>query len=144
MGKCKICLRGRKGGSCNASNDNDTTGIVHVPCANLVVTRSYFQRLAVATRDLNISRREVPNWMADAIYRDDLIFIEQGRRIIFCDEEIESAFGGELSFRWLTDFMQFAERPPKQDAQARVARRLQLLATAFHVSKPDVARHFSR
>lgn len=143
MTKCTFCGKSRRGAPCKASNDNDITGIVHVPCAELVCTRPYFQRLAIATRDLKISRREIPNWMADALYRDDIIFVEQGRRVAFCDEEIENAFG-ELSFRWLSDFVKFAERPPEQDAQHRVARRLQLIATAFHVTAPDVARHFHR
>jgi hypothetical protein len=137
-------MKGRKGGLCNTSNDNDLTGVVHVPCANLVCTRSYFQRLAIATRDLNISRREIPNWMADALYRDDIIFVEGGRRIAFADDEIERAFNDELSFRWLSDLTAFAERPPKQDAQKRTAKRLQLLACAFWVHCPQIAQHFQR
>ena len=144
MTKCTFCGRSRRGTPCNAANDNDNFGIVHVPCAQLVCTRPYVQRLAIAVRDLNLSRRSVPDWMADALYRDDIIFVEDGRRIVFADTAIEEAFRDELSFRWLSDLIAFAEHPPRQDAQARVARRLQLLATAFHVSAPDVARHFHR
>ena len=144
MTKCTFCGKSSRGAPCKASNDNDITGIVHVPCAELVCTRPYFQRLAIAVRDLNLSRRSIPDWMADALYRDDIIFVEGGRRIVFSDTAIEEAFGDELSFRWLSDCIRFAEHPPRQDAQLRVARRLQLIATAFHVNAPDVARHFHR
>lgn len=145
MSQCLICSEQWKNCECNFANDNHSRDrAVIIPPAELVLTRSYFRRLAIATANLNQPRRKIPDWMADALYRDDIIFIDHGRRIIIQDEAIEIAFNNELGFRWLSDFMAFAATPPKQKPQARIAIRLQLLATSFWVHSPMIARHFAR
>lgn len=145
MSKCLICFEHWKDCECNFANDNhDLDRVVIIPPAELVLTRSYFRRLAIATASLNLSRRKIPDWMADALYRDDIIFIDHGRRIIIQDEAVEMAFNNELGFRWLSDFVAFADTPMLQNPQKRLAERLRLLATAFWVDKPTIARHFAR
>lgn len=145
MSKCLICFEHWKDCECNFANDNhDLDRVVIIPPVELVLTRSYFHRLAIATANLNLSRRKIPDWMANALYRDDIIFIDHGRRIIIQDEAIETAFNNELGFRWLSDFKAFAISPPLQNPQNRMAERLQLLATSFWVHSPAIARHFAR
>lgn len=99
--------------------------------------RSHFQRLATATRMLCVSRREVPNWMADTIYGfRGKISWPDGKPFEIDDEDIDLSFNDDGSFRWLSGFMYFAEYDPKQKPQTRVLRRLRLLDLAFRISNP--------
>lgn len=144
MANCRVCFETWLDCRCTFANDNQAEGCVVVPTRDIILTRSYFHRLAIATANLNLSRRKIPDWMANALYRDDIIFIHRGKRIIWSDEAIETAFNNELGFRWLSDFTAFADAPPRQNPQMRTAERLQLLATSFRVNQPLIARHFAR
>lgn len=125
---------------------NDAPATVIRPRASEVIRRSYVRRLAIATADLGLSRREIPNWLASVIYGYEGVILsaETNQPISVNDLCVDDVFGDDLSFRWLGDLMAFAERDPVQDAQRRVAPRLQMMALAFHIAKPDVARHFRR
>lgn len=111
--------------------------------------RSYFRRLAMATRalqaELDISRREMPDWIADTIYahRGEIVSAD-GKAFIVADTDIDDAFSNDGSFRWLSGFVRFAEKPPRQAPQTRVLDRLRLIDLAFRIARPDVARHFGR
>ena len=108
-------------------------------------SRSYFRRLAIATRNLGLSRREIPNWMANTIFRfEGVIRSHDGQALNITDTAIDDAFRNDGSFRWLSDFMGFAERPLRQSPQMRVVVRLQLLDIAFKIDKPEIAKHFGR
>ena len=124
MSKCLICFEHWKDCECNFANDNhDLDRVVIIPPVELVLTRSYFHRLAIATANLNLSRRKIPDCMASALYRDDIIFIDHGRRIIIQDEAIETAFNNELGFRWLSDF----SFPPRHSARCGIPTSITLL-----------------
>ncbi len=144
MDVCQTCSATWVNCNCAFANDNNPDGIIDVPTRDAVLSRSYFHRLAIATASLNLPRRSIPDWIADGIYRDDIVFVLHGKRVTFGDEDIEIAFNHDLSFRWLSDFVRFAEHVPRQNPQSHVARRLQLIATAFWVHKPMIARHFAR
>ena len=144
MAHCHLCSESWVDCRCTFANDNEPEGCIIVPPRNLVLTRSYFHRLAIATANLNLSRRKIPDWMADALYRDDIIFIYHGKPVTFEDEDIEKAFNYELGFRYLSDLIAFADCPPRQNPHKGKARRLQLLATSFWVHQPNIARHFAR
>ncbi len=105
----------------------------------------YVRRLAVATANLGLSRREIPNWMADVIfeYRGSLR-LPDGRAVHLPDTAIDDVFNNDGSFRWLSDFMKFADRPMRQAPQKRVLKRLRLIDLAFRIDKPQIARHFGR
>lgn len=107
--------------------------------------RTYFRRLAVATASLEMSRRRIPDWLTDTIYgHRGLILWPSGRRYELHDTAIDDAFGNDGSYRWLSDFVRFAEQPPRQKPQTRVLERLRLLSLAFQIERPAVARHFCR
>lgn len=141
--RCPTCNRPRVG-PC-AHNDNARPDTITIPRAADVMKPSYMRRLAMAVRSLDLSRREVPNWMADQLFNYPGKFIsgETGREVVLGPDVIDSAFGDDGSFRWLSDFLAFAERDPANNAQHRVIRRLQLLALAFWISAPGIARHFA-
>jgi hypothetical protein len=144
MANCHVCFETWVDCRCTFANDNEPDGCVAIPTRDIILTRSYFHRLAIATANLNLSRRKVPDWMADALYRDDIIFTYHGKRVTFWDDAIERAFNHELGFRYISDLVMFAEHAPRQRPQGNVARRLQLIATSFWVHQPKIARHFAR
>lgn len=125
---CKPCVF-------QPANDNKRT--VTVASDEELLRRSHFQRLAVATRALGLSRREVPNWIADTIYgfRGKIVW-PAGKPFEVGDEDIDAAFNDDGSFRWLSGFMRFAEVPPRQNPQRRVLARLRLIDLAFRIAHP--------
>ena len=110
-----------------------------------LVKVSHFRRLAIATAALELSRREIPNWMADVIFGfEGSVLWPNGTLFPLHDTVIDEAFNNEGSFRWLSDFMRFADCPPRQAPQRRVLARLRLIDLAFRIDKPDIAQHFGR
>lgn len=107
--------------------------------------KSHVQRLAMATRALELPRREIPNWIADQVFGfEGMIVWPDGRVFDLSDTAIDKAFNDDGSFRWLSDFLRFAEEPPKQRPQSRVLDRLRLIDLAFRIAKPDQARLIRR
>lgn len=98
----------------------------------------YFRRLAIATAALDLSRREIPNWMADVIYGyDGRILCPDGSGFHISDTAIDDAFNDDADFRWLSDFVRFAfTNTPKQRPQSRIYARLRLLDLAFQIADP--------
>jgi len=116
-------------------NDNKRTVIVASDAE--LLRRSHFQRLATATRALGISRREIPNWIADTIwgFRGRIVWPD-GKPFEVGDEDIDAAFNDDGSFRWLSGFMYFDSTDPKQNPQRRILTRLRLIDLAFRISNP--------
>ncbi len=99
--------------------------------------RSHFQRLAIATRALDLSRRQIPNWIADVVFGfEGLVLWPDGKPFEVDDEDIDAAFNDDGSFRWLSDFLAFAEREPAQAPQSRILLRLRLIDLAFRICDP--------
>tara|TARA_R110001606_G_scaffold399304_1_gene584236 strand:+ start:13190 stop:13636 length:447 start_codon:yes stop_codon:yes gene_type:complete len=114
-----------------------------------LLQRACFQRIAIATaaltEELSLSRRHIPDWIADVIYaHEGEIIWAHGGPFIVSDTAIDDAFNNDGSFRWLSSFVRFAEEPPKQAPQYRVITRLRLIELAFQIARPDTARHFRR
>ena len=68
-----------------------------------LMNRAYFSRLAMATaalkEELGLSRRSIPDWMADVIYgHEGEIVWPGGKAFIVSDTAIDDAFGGDGSF----------------------------------------------
>jgi len=100
---------------------------------------SHFQRLAIATAALPVSRRQLPNLIADTLYNfNGKIVWPNGTPYVLPD--IDAAFGDDGSFRWVSDFIRFAEEPPRQHPQRRVIERLRLIDLYFRIAHPERAR----
>jgi len=144
MPYCTKCLR-LVCSPCTPANDNHPPKIVSVARDSELLRRAYFQRLAIATKALELPRREVPNWIADVIYSyEGSIVWPNGDRFTVGDEDIDAAFNDDGSFRWLSDFLRFAEAPPRQAPQLRVLSRLRLIDLALRIARPDWAGHIGR
>lgn len=125
------------------TNKTAINRIIFVPSADELLNKDYYIRLANAVAELKLPRRKIPDWMADCLYKDDVEFKFQcGSRYEAQEEDIEKAFGGDLSFRWLSDFIQSAGTEPKQRPQRSLEFRLRLLALSFWVAKPEIAKYF--
>lgn len=143
MSNCTLC--GRRLGPCCTPKENRPAKVVIVASDDELSRVSHFQRLAIATRALGLSRREIPNWMADAIYDyRGLITWPGGKAFVVGDDDIDAVFNDDGSFRWLSDFINFAEREPGQKPQQRVIERLRLIDLAFRISDPRRAELIAR
>lgn len=95
-------------------------------------SRERMLALATDMQKLNLSRRQVPDWMADRIYGfDGEILDEDGQPFELDDEAIDLAFNNDGSFRWLSDFFRVTKEPPRQRAQRRIHQRLRLIYLAL-------------
>lgn len=137
------------------SNNYPTTPKEHqfreikVPEPADVLTKSYYHKLAKAVAELHhndgryMSRRGVPDWMADQLFREDVRFVRKdGSPFKISDTSIDEAFNDDGTFRWLSYLVAFADSPPRQAPQSRLAPRLILLSLAFWVAHPKVAQGF--
>lgn len=120
----------------------NTKRIIFVPDASELLTQQYYSRLALAVANLNVSRRKIPDWMADCLFRDDVEFrFRDGSLYEIGDEDIDDAFC-DPSFRWLSNLIKSSGTTPKQRPHYTLEFRLRLLALSFWVDKPNVAKHF--
>jgi len=107
--------------------------------------KSHVQRLAMAARALELPRRAIPDWIADQLFGfEGVIVWPDGKPFELSDTAIDETFNDDGSFRWLSDFLRFAEAEPRQRPQARVLNRLRLIDLAFRIAHPDRARLIGR
>lgn len=101
--------------------------------------RSHYMRLAISTVALDVSRRELINVVADTIYGfKGKIIWPNGTAFVM--PYVDDAFGNEGSFRWVSDFLRFAENPPRQMPQQRIIARLRLIDLYFRIKYPVRAK----
>lgn len=106
---------------------------------------SHFRRLAMATRALHMPRREIPNWIADTLFEfTGIVTWPDGKLFEVDDDDIDLAFNDDGSFRWLSDFLRFADHEPAQSPQLRIISRLRLIDLAFRISDPELAAKIAR
>lgn len=100
----------------------------------------HVSRLAIAAVAEGFSRREWPNAIADAVYSfEGTIYFADGRKFEPSDTEIDDTFA-DPEFRWISDFLSFADIPPRQRPQRRVIARLRLIDLYFRIKHPERAR----
>lgn len=113
--------------------------IVVVASTHELRRRSHYMRLAIATKALPVSRRELINVVADAIYgfKGKIIWPSGDA---FPIPYVDDAFGNDGSFRWVSDFLRFSEETPRQMPQKRIIERLRLIDLYFRIKHPERAR----
>ncbi|MEM1410694.1 MAG: hypothetical protein AAGG79_08145, partial [Pseudomonadota bacterium] len=125
---------------CSFKPVNDNRRVIVVARDDELRRRSYVRRLAMATRALNLPRREIPNWLADTIFGHRGPITWSGGKVFeIGDEDIDAAFNHDGSFRWLSDFLLFANRTPEVSPQSRVLSRLRLIDLAFRIRHAERA-----
>lgn len=134
---CWVCYGGIGECVCDGNaNDNPPKNQppITIPDEEVLTRPSAVRRLAMAYRAKNLPRRRILDFIADHLYNYDGELIYQGRNVCF-DAEIDDVFGTDRdpSERWLSDFLAFSVKPPRQRAQRRTFDRLVLLWTALAV-----------
>jgi hypothetical protein len=120
-------------------------GIVIVATDDELQDTVLLRRMAVALANLKLSRRKVPDWLADTLYfYEGQLRWPCNRPFSLGHNAVDESFGEEDSCWWFGAFMRCHDRPMKQRPQTRVLPRLRLLNAAFWIAFPDVARHFAR
>lgn len=116
---------------------------VRMPHEDELLSHDALKQLATFYITVGKSRREFASWLAHEIFLFEGEIVDaDGNAVDFEDVAIDAAFNRDGSFRWLTDFRQFATTPPRQKPQRRVIPRLQLIAVAkeIHRIKNDSTR----
>lgn len=124
-------------------HDPNRRSIVMAP-DHVLRRKPVMRRLAIAavaaTVAEDLSRRDWPDAIADAIYGfEGTIYYADGRKFEPTDTEIDDVFA-DPDFRWISDFLAFAEIEPRQRAQRRVVARLRLIYLYFQIKNPERAQ----
>lgn len=98
----------------------------------------YSQRLWLTARNMEISSRIWPEFICDAVYHFDGVFIMPDGRI-WPVPDVDSVMGDP---RWIRSW--FEEQDGKPRRQTYMLERLRLIDLYFRIQHPDIARHFGR
>ena len=93
------------------------------------------QRLARLLIYIDVPRRQVKDWITNTVHGFEGYVVDgRGRDFALDDDELEAAFNEakdrDKDYRWISDFWKWADRKPRQRAQARVVERLRYLTAA--------------
>ncbi|GJL98750.1 MAG: hypothetical protein ACRBBJ_11850 [Rhodomicrobiaceae bacterium] len=110
-----------------------------------LVRRSHYNRLSMVTRDLleeyGLSRRAYADWLADILFDEYIRTIHNdGRPYLITDTLIDDVFNNDGSFRWLSDFLEFADQPIRQAPQKRILERLRVIDLGIRIVNPARAK----
>lgn len=108
---------------------------VRAPADALLRDIGYVTGMSRRLSCFDMSRRSVPDWMADTIHGfDGRIVRADGRTWSIGESEIDDAFNNEGSFRWVSDFLKVGGRPWRQAPQKRILPRLRLIAVSLEIA----------
>src|SRR5690606_30106690 len=111
---------------------------VYVARREELLTRDYLFALAQAISSLDLSRRIVPDWLAETGFEwiaDGGIIIDgEGQEIPIHDGIIDDAHGEDGSFQWISAQRQRVAKPPLRNPRQSLLLRLQLYDAAFKIT----------
>lgn len=117
--------------------------VIFIATAKELSIRSYYRRLWLAVKNIDMPRRSWLDMIADAIRDyDGLICHPNGMRYHIPD--VDEAFGDDIHMRWLGFFMTSDATGQHPKMWTRKIVRLQLLDLYFKIKHPDIAAHFGR
>ncbi len=110
-----------------------------------LMRRSHHYRLAMVIRGLleeyQLSRRAYATWLAGILFDESILVLHRdGRPYEITDTLIDDVFNNDGSFRWLSDFLEFADEPIRQSPQKRVLERLRVMDLGIRIAFPERAR----
>lgn len=103
----------------------------------------YYRRLWLATKNMNIARRDWLDEIADAI-RDYYGVLVDKRGKPFNVGDIDAIFGDDADLRWMGFYLQPDRSGEHPKSRSRKYERLQLLDIYFKIRHPQIARNFSK
>lgn len=114
---------------------SSASNTIVVATDHMLSTAKRLRAIAVAVKMLGLSRRKVPNWIADRIcgFEGEIVW-PNGKPFIYKDTFVDDACNNDCSFRWISYLMKFADVPPRQRPQERVISRLRLIDLALRIA----------
>lgn len=104
---------------------------LRLPTDQVIGSTSQMQRLARLLVCLDIPRREVPEWISNLCYSfEGRVEDSYGVPIDIDQDDLARSFNEDESYRWISDFVKWADRTPRQRAQERVIERLRYMTAA--------------
>ena len=109
---------------------------IRLPPDHVIGSTAQMQRLARLLIYIDVRRREVPEWITNTVHGFDGYVVDgRGRDFALDDDALEAAFNelknkDRKDYRWISDFWKWADRAPRQRAQARVVERLRYMTAA--------------
>jgi hypothetical protein len=143
----KVPVQDYSSGAIPAANDNDPRGPVTViiPDDDVLLNPIAIHRFAIALQNQSLSRRSVANFILDVVYGYRGLILNADRTVFcICRMDVDDAFNDDGTYRWVSDFLRFTMAPPKQRAQRRILKRLQLIALALIIDDPKLMGHILR
>lgn len=108
--------------------------VLQLPPDHVIGSARQMQFLARLLIYIDMPRREVPEWVTNTFYAfEGVVIDEHGRDITLDVDKFYASFNEDEEFRWISDFLKFAHREPRQRAQRRVMDRLRYLTAAAAV-----------
>lgn len=131
--------------------DSDAEIVILLHDDETIGSVRHMQRLARLIVYLDLSRREVPDWLLNTFYGFGGEMRNARGAVLDIDvDELYDAFNDEGDFRWISDLILWTRATPKQRAQGRVLARLRYLTMGaavhefrygFRESLDDLSSH---
>jgi hypothetical protein len=109
---------------------------------SILLGEHYYRRLWLATRNVEISRRDWLDELADT-FRDFQGTIERPNGEAYELPLVDDVFGDDEEMRWLGYYLKPDTSGLYPRSKSRKVERLQLLDLYFRIKHPNVAKHFS-
>lgn len=111
-----------------APKESDSDVVIQLHDDKTIGSIRHMQRLARLIVYLDLSRREVPDWLLNTVYGfGGEVRSASGEALDIDVEELYAAFNDEGEFRWISDLVLWNQMTPKQRAQGRIVARLRYL-----------------
>lgn len=117
--------------------------VIKLTPASVLLSEKYYRRLWLAVRNMDISRRDWLDIIAD-MFRDFDGEIVQEDGALYDIPLVDDVFGSDNHMRWLGYFLEADNDDAIPRFQSRKIERLQLLDLYFRIKHPRIAKHFSR
>lgn len=122
--------------------NNGTKTLVYVASDAELNDEHYYRRLWLATRNINISRRDWPDELADA-FRDVDVDYRFPSGMPYFLPDIDEVFT-DPGMRWMSDFLVSDPTGRRPAIYRRSKDKLRLIDLYFRVKHPKIARHFKK
>lgn len=108
--------------------------VIQLPPDHVIASTRQMQKLARLLNYIDVPRRQVPEWVTNTFYAfEGYVIDEHGRDVAVDVDDFYAAFNEDEEFRWISDFLKWADVTPRQRAQRRVMPRLRYLSAAAAV-----------
>ncbi|PCI97245.1 MAG: hypothetical protein COB14_09265 [Alphaproteobacteria bacterium] len=109
----------------------------------ILLSEHYYRRLWLATGNVDISRREWLDELADT-FRDFEGLITTHHGLPFELPFIDDVFDDDEEMRWMSYYLLANVSGCLPRSRSRKIKRLQLIDLYFQIKHPHIARHFAR